>query len=440
MGQSSDGRRYVTDDLESIDDQHCTILHVDMDAFFASVELRRRPELRGRPMMVAGDSGRGVVLSATYEARGSGVRSAMPTGRAKALCPGIIVIEPDQAAYREASRSVMSIFGDVTPLVEPLSVDEAFLDISGARRLAGRPGRIGSDLRARLEGELGLTATVGGAATKFVAKLASGLAKPDGLLLVPPQDVVALLHPLPVRALWGVGPKTALVLESLGLSTVGEIAAVDRNALVRHLGRATGSKLHDLANGLDDRSVETGTTDKSIGAETTFASDTADPLFLRRELLGLAERTARRAREAGVAGRTVSLKMRYEDFSTVNRSVTLSTPTDLSGIIHATAVSLMDKLGRAQRVRLVGIRLEGLVEADQISEQLELGQGRDRPGWREAEGALDQVIARFGSSAVRRASLFDRPGPPIGAQTGAPDRPKTAKKSDSVSDSPGRWN
>jgi DNA polymerase-4 len=438
VGQSADGRRYVTDDLDSIDDRLCTILHVDMDAFFASVELRRRPELRGRPMMVAGDSGRGVVLSATYEARKSGVRSAMPTGRAKALCPGIIVIEPDQAAYREASRSVMSIFRDVTPLVEPLSVDEAFLDISGARRLAGRPGKIATDLRARLAGETGLTATVGGAATKFVAKLASGLAKPDGLLLVPPQDVVALLHPLPVRALWGVGPKTALTLESLGLSTVGEIAAVDRNALVRHLGRATGSKLHDLANGLDDRSVQIETTDKSIGAETTFASDTRDRLFLRRELLALAERTARRARQAGLAGRTVSLKLRYEDFSTVSRSVTLSTPTDLSGVIHATAASLMDKLGHGQRVRLVGVRLEGLVPADQVSEQLELGTQQDRPGWRAAEGALDRVSARFGSAAVRRASLFERPVPPIEGQTGSSGRPKTPKESDSASDSAGR--
>jgi DNA polymerase-4 len=438
VGQSADGRRYVTDDLESIDDRLCTILHVDMDAFFASVELRRRPELRGRPMMVAGDSGRGVVLSATYEARRSGVRSAMPTGRAKALCPGIIVVEPDQAAYREASRSVMSVFGDVTPLVEPLSVDEAFLDISGARRLAGRPGKIAADLRARLSDDLGLTATVGGAATKFVAKLASGLAKPDGLLLVPPQDVIALLHPLPVRALWGVGPKTAQTLEALGLSTVGEIAAVEKTALIRHLGRATGSKLHELANGLDARSVETGSTDKSIGAETTFASDTADRRFLGRELLGLAERTARRAREAGLCGRTVSLKLRYEDFSTVTRSLTLPTPTDLSGVIHTTASALLDKLAPGARVRLVGIRLEGLVRADQVSEQMQLGAEQDGPGWREAEGALDRVTARFGSAAVRRASLFDRPAPPFEGQTGSGTRPKSTKESDSVPDSAGR--
>ncbi len=417
MGQSADGHRYVTTDPDSIDDRLCTILHVDMDAFFASVELRRRPELRGRPMMVAGDSGRGVVLSATYEARRSGVRSAMPTGRAKALCPGIIVIQPDMAAYRQASKDVMALFADVTPLVEPLSVDEAFLDVSGARRLAGRPGQIAGRLRARIAGELGLTATVGGAATKFIAKLASGLAKPDGLLLVPPQDVVALLHPLPVRALWGVGPKTARTLESLGLATVGEIAAVERTALIRHLGQAAGSKLHDLANGLDDRSVDTEHTELSIGAETTFGSDTSERAFLSRELLGLAERTARRAREAGLRGRTVSLKVRYEDFSTVSRSVTLSNPTDLSGVIHATAVELLLRLNTPARVRLVGVRLDGLVPADGVSEQLELGAADDRPGWREAEGALDRVTARFGSLAVRRASLFDPPRGAAGTKT-----------------------
>jgi len=409
VGQSADGRRYVTDDLESVDDRLCTILHVDMDAFFASVELLRRPELRGAPMMVAADGGRGVVLSATYEARASGVRSAMPTGRAKTLCPGIIVIKPDQEAYRRASRDVMAIFSDVTPLVEPLSIDEAFLDISGARRLAGRPGLIATKLRARLVGELGLPATIGGSATKFIAKLASGLAKPDGLLLVPPQDVLALLHPLPVRALWGVGPKMALTLESLGLSTIGEIAAVDRASLIRQLGRTTGSKLHDLANGVDVRSVQSVTAEKSIGAETTFAVDTTDRHFLNRELLALAERTARRARESGLRGRTVSLKVRYEDFSVVNRSVTLPSPTDLSGVLHSTAAALLEKLGGSHRVRLIGIRLEALVPADQVSEQLELADVEEGPGWREAEEAMDQVMARFGPRAVRRASLFDSP-------------------------------
>ncbi len=411
MGRSAEGGRRVTVDPESVDDARCTILHVDMDAFFASVELRRRPELRGRPMMVAGDNGRGVVLSATYEARRSGVRSAMPTGRAKALCPGIVVLPPDMAAYRKASGDVMSVFADVTPVVEPLSVDEAFLDVAGARRLAGRPGAIAQRLRARLAGELGLTATVGAAATKFLAKLASGLAKPDGLLIVPPEEALGLLHPLPVRALWGVGPRTAQTLEALGLATIGDIAAVDRVSLMRHLGRATGGKLHDLANGLDDRPVETTSSEASIGAETTFAADSADRSVLNRELLFLAERTARRARESAVRGRTVSLKVRYEDFSTVTRSVTLATPTDLPGTIHAVAAAALDKLGGG-RIRLLGIRLEGLVSAAEVTEQLEFGVEPDRPGWREAENALDRVTARFGSTAVRRASLFERPSTP----------------------------
>jgi DNA polymerase-4 len=291
-------------------------------------------------------------------------------------------------------------------------------------------------LRARLAGELGLTATVGGAATKFIAKLASGLAKPDGLLLVPPADVVSLLHPLPVRALWGVGPKTAQTLESLGLSTIGQIATMDRTTLVRHLGRATGGKLHDLANGLDERSVETVSVEQSIGAETTFGADTADQGFLRRELLGLAERTARRARESGLRGRTVALKVRYEDFSTVSRSITLSNPTDLSGVIHTTATGLLEKLGRGGRVRLLGVRLEGLVPGDQVTEQLELGAGDDGPGWREAEGALDRVTARFGSLAVRRATLFDRPTPGVEHNSHGQVRPKTTIESDSGPDSP----
>lgn len=442
MGQSADGRRYVTADLESIDDRLCTILHVDMDAFFASVELRSRPELRGRPMMVAGDSGRGVVLSATYEARRSGVRSAMPTGRAKAMCPGIIVLPPDLPAYRRASTDVMALFAGVTPLVEPLSVDEAFLDISGARRLAGRPGQIATRLRRRIADELGLTATVGGAANKFIAKLASGLAKPDGLLLVPPHDVLALLHPLPVRALWGVGPRTAETLEALGLSDVGDIAAVDKAFLIRHLGKVTGSKLSELAHGLDDRSVDTNSAEQSIGAETTFDVDTFDRAFLVRELLRLAERTARRARKAGSCGRTVALKVRYEDFSTVNRSVTLRTPTDLSGVIHATAAGLLDKLGGGKRVRLVGIRLEGLVPADEVSEQLEFGAGPDHPGWREAESALDRVSARFGPSAVRRASLFGAPvGPEVvrRSEKGAVPAPAVPRRTfESAADFPRR--
>jgi DNA polymerase-4 len=405
--------RYVTVDPAAVDDRDCTILHVDMDAFFAMVEVRRRPELRGRPMMVAGTGGRGVVLSASYEAREHGVRSAMPTSRAQALCRGIVVVPPDMSAYARASRSVMAMFADVTPLVEPLSVDEAFLDVAGAGRRLGRPGAIAQALRARIHSELGLIATVGAASTKFVAKLASGLAKPDGLLIVPPGEVIGLLHPLPVRALWGVGPRTAQRLESLGIGTIGEIARTELPQLIRLLGPASGSKLHELAWGRDDRTVQTEVADASIGSETTFAVDSADPTFLTRQLLALTERTTRRAREAGVQGRTVSIKVRFEDFSTLTRSATLRSPTDSSRTVYRAAGELLAKVRAAgsggQRVRLLGVRLEGLLAASAVVEQPELGSDDPAPGWREAEGAVDRAVARFGSAAVRPAALLNRP-------------------------------
>jgi DNA polymerase-4 len=413
MSHRPEGDRQVTADPDSVDDSACTVLHVDMDAFFAMVEVRRRPELRGREMMVAGMGGRGVVLSASYEARRHGITSAMPTGKALALCPGIIVVPPDRDAYSEASRSVMSIFGDVTPLVEPLSVDEAFLDVSGARRRFGRPGEIARRLRDRINGELGLTATVGVASTKFIAKLASGLAKPDGLLIVPPTEVLALLHPLPVRALWGVGPRTAERLESFGIGTIGEIAALDVAQLVRMLGSATGTRLHDLSWGRDERTVQVQVAESSIGAETTFAVDSTDSAYLARQLLALTERTARRARETGVRGRTVSIKVRFEDFTTITRSATLATPTDMSRTVYRAARELFDRVrsssSGSRRIRLLGVRLEGLVPGGDVVEQLELGAADPRPGWREAEGAIDRAVARFGAAAIRPAALLERP-------------------------------
>ena len=413
MAHRTESGRWVTADPSAVDDRACTILHVDMDAFFAMVEIRRRPELGGRPMMVAGTGGRGVVLSATYEARAFGVRSAMPTSRALTLCPGIVVVSPDMAAYAEASRAVMAIFADVTPLVEPLSVDEAFLDVSGARRQFGAPAVIAQAIRGRIRSDLGLTATVGAAATKFVAKLASGLAKPDGLLVVPPAEVIGLLHPLSVRALWGVGPRTAERLETLGIRTVGEIAALEPAQLIRLLGPAAGGKLYELAWGRDGRAVEPEVAESSIGAETTFAVDSVDADFLGRQLLALADRTARRARHAGVSGRTVSIKVRFEDFTTVTRSTTVRTPTDLSRTVYATAVDLLATLRASasggQRIRLLGVRLENLVPATEVVEQLELDAADRGPGWREAEGVVDRAVARFGSAAIRPAALLDRP-------------------------------
>jgi DNA polymerase-4 len=413
MGTSADGRRRVTVDPDRIDDRDCTVLHIDMDAFFASVELRRRPELRGRPMMVAGSGPRSVVLSATYEARAFGVRSAMPVGRARAMCPGMAVVDPDPGAYRAASAAVMAIFADVTPLVEQVSVDEAFLDVSGAGRVAGRPARIAQDVRRRIRDELELSATVGASSTKFVAKLASSLAKPDGLLLVPPSEVLALLHPLPVRALWGVGPRTADRLREFGLSSVGEVAGAGRATLVRLLGNAAGGAVHELAWGRDPRPVEPETTEASIGAETTFDVDLIDRTVLRRELLALADRTCRRARSAGLRGRTVSIKIRFADFTTVTRSVTLDSPTNLTKTVHTAALTLLDRVGAGVRsIRLVGVRLEHLLAADQVTEQLSFDAEPSGPGWAEAESAVDRIAARFGATAVRPAALVDRPAAP----------------------------
>lgn len=405
--------RTVTADPDAVDDRECTVLHVDMDAFFAAVELRRRPELRGRPMMVAGTGTRGVVLSATYEARRYGIRSAMPTATALARCPAIAVVPPDQAAYGRASAAVMAVFAAVTPRLEQVSIDEAFLDVSGAGRIAGRPGRIAQALRARIAEQLELTATIGAASSKFVAKLASGLAKPDGLLIVPPGDVLALLRPLPVGALWGVGPQTAEKLMRLGLTTVGELADVDPALLVRTLGGAVGRKLHELAWGRDDRAVQPPAAESSVGAETTFDVDCADAERLRRELLALAQSTARRARSAAAAGRTVSIKVRFADFTTVTRSETLSTPTDLARAIYAAALRQLERLGQpGRRVRLIGVRLEGLVPLGSVSEQLELGAAVGRPGWRAAEDAADRIAARFPAAAVRPAVLFSAPEAP----------------------------
>jgi DNA polymerase-4 len=409
VGQQAADRR-VTDDIDAVDDSRCNILHVDMDAFFAAVELRRRPELAGRPMMVAGTAGRGVVLSATYEARAYGIRSAMPTARALARCPGIAVLPPDHEAYRAASEQVMALFADITAVVEPLSVDEAFLDVSGARRTGGRPARIAVTVRRRVRDELGLTATVGAASTKFVAKLASSLAKPDGLLVVPPADVPDLLRPLPVAALWGVGPQTAARLASLGLGTVGEIADTDPDVLGRALGPAVARKLHELAHGRDDRPVTPRTAEASIGAEETFAVDLVDPADMQRALLELSGKAARRVRLAGLAGRTVLLKVRFDDFSTVTRSETLDAATDQDRVVYAAASRGWHRLGGAgRRIRLLGVRLEGLVRTDTVSEQLELGDDADRPGWRAAQGAVDAIADRFGPAAPRPATLLPSP-------------------------------
>jgi len=390
------------------DDTGCTILHVDMDAFYASVELVTRPELRGKPVIVGGGQ-RGVVLSATYEARAMGVHSAMPMSRARRVAPDAIVIEPHHERYAEVSAGVMAIFSSITPLVEPLSLDEAFLDVSGALRRLGSPTPIAELIRARVYDEQRITCSVGVAPTKFIAKLGSTQAKPDGLLVIPADRVVAFLHPLPVAALWGVGERTEERLVSLGLRTVGDIAHTPVDTLTRALGQASGQRLHDLAWGRDDRDVVPDAAEKSIGNEETFARDVDDPEVIAREILRLAQKVAARARCHGIRGRTVVLKVRFADFTTITRSRTLDAPTDVGQVIYDTASDLYAalRLQRA-RIRLVGVRLEGLVDLEGSAEQLLFDDGLsaspiDR---RAAEVAADRLRERFGHDVVRPARLW----------------------------------
>jgi DNA polymerase IV len=395
------------------DDADCPVLHVDMDAFYASVSLLRRPELRGTPVIVGGGGTRGVVLSATYEARQYGVHSAMPMMRARRLCPSATVLRPDPGAYSRASAGVMAVFRSVTPLVEPLSLDEAFLDVRGARRRLGSPRQVGEWIRATVEDEQGITCSVGVASTKFVAKLASARCKPDGLLVVPADDVVAFLHPLPVGALWGVGEKTADVLARLGLHTVGDLANTPVGTLQRALGPAAGAHLAALAWGRDQRVVVPSEPDKSIGAEETFSSDVDDPAVIARELLRLSERTAARLRASGQVGRTVSIKVRFADFTTITRARTLREHTDVGRTVYETALALYEALGlQRARLRLVGVRVEGITDAATAPRQLLLGE-RDS-GWREAEQAVDRASRRFGAGAVRPATLVEPTSPDPG--------------------------
>ncbi len=385
-------------------DHGCHVLHVDMDAFYASVSLLTRPELRGTPVIVGGGGTRGVVLSATYEARQSGVHSAMPMMRARRMCPQAVVVAPDFDAYSRASAGVMEVFRSITPLVEPISLDEAFLDVRGAARRLGGPRQIGEWIRATVMDEQGITCSVGVASSKFVAKLASARCKPDGLLVVPAADVVAFLHPLPVGALWGVGEKTQDVLHRLGLHTVGDLAHAPVSTLTRALGPAAGAHLAALAWGRDERVVVPHEPDKSIGAEHTFGSDVDDPAVVVRELLRLSERTAARLRASGQVGRTVSIKVRFADFTTITRARTLPEATDVGRVVYDTAVVLYEALGlQRARIRLVGVRVEGVGQAADQVHQLQLGEREH--GWRDAEQAVDRAARRFGAGAVRPATL-----------------------------------
>ena len=399
------------------DDTGCTVLHVDMDAFYASASLLSRPQLRGRPVIIGGGGNRGVVLSATYEARRFGVTAAMPMARARRLCPQASVVPPDYARYERISRAVMALFASITPVVEPLSLDEAFLDVSGAQRRLGPPAVVARTIRDTIADEQGITCSVGVAPTKFVAKLASSLAKPDGLIVVPEAEVVAFLHQLPVGALWGVGERTEETLTRLGLRTVADIAHTPVDTLRRALGEHAGPHLHDLSWGRDERRVVPTRRERSIGSDETFAYDVDDPVVIHRHLLKLSERTAARVRGAGMMGRTVTVKVRFADFTTITRSRTLRDPTDVSREVYATARQLFDALGlQRARLRLVGVRMEGLVDVDRAPIQSMLDEPEH--GWRDADRAVDRASARFGAGVVRPASLVHR----ADSATGTPRR------------------
>jgi DNA polymerase-4 len=396
-----------------------------MDAFYASVELRDRPDLAGKPVIVGGLSGRGVVLSATYAARAFGVRSAMPMTRARRLCPQAVIIPPRHGLYGAVSKEVMAIFAAVTPLVEPLSLDEAFLDVSGATRLLGPPVTIGQLIRRHVAEQQQITCSVGIAANKFLAKLASVHCKPDGLLVIPADGALEFLHPLPVSALWGVGERTAQALARLGLRTVGDIASTPVATLEADLGKAAAAHLHSLAWARDSRGVAGAVHDKSVGAEETFDVDVTDPAVVRRELLRLSRRTTRALRSSGYAARTVVVKLRKADFTTLTRSKTLPEATSETQRIYATACALYEASGLSgqARLRLVGVRATGLVPAGSAATQLALGERG--ASWRDAESALDRITGRFGPDAVRPATLVDtaQSGPASLRGPGRADRP-----------------
>ena len=379
------------------------ILHADLDAFFASVEQRDDPRLRGRPVIVGG----GVVLAASYEAKAYGIRTALGGALARRLCPHAVVVSPRFSAYSEASKAVFEIFEDTTPLVEGISIDEAFLDVRGLERLAGSPSEIAVRLRRRVLERVGLPITVGVARTKFLAKVASAVAKPDGLLVVPTDGELAFLHPLPVERLWGVGEITARKLRDRGLRTVGDVALVPEAALVATLGRAAGRHLHALAHNRDPRPVHVGRRRGSIGSQRALGRSTHSHAAVDVTLLGLVDRVTGRMRSAGRVGRTVVLRLRFGDFSRATRSHTLPRATAHTQTVLETARWLLEAATPAierKGLTLVGVAVGNLASAPPVQLALAL----DRHGGTTLDAALDEVRDRFGSKAVTRAALLGR--------------------------------
>lgn len=378
-----------------------TILHADLDAFYASVEQRDHPLLRGRPVIVGG----GVVLAASYEAKARGVRTAMGGGQARRLCPEAVVVDPRMSAYAAASKAVFEVFADTSPWVEAMSIDEAFLEVSGLRRIAGSPLEIAARLRSEVLRRVGLPITVGVARTKFLAKVASGVAKPDGLLLVPPDGELAFLHPLPVERLWGVGAVTAEKLRRRGLFTVADVATLGEAQLIGLLGRGSGHHLHALSHNHDPRPVQVGRRRRSIGSQRALGRSPRSPAELDAVLVALVDRVTRRLRRADRVGRTVMLRLRFGDFTRATRSHTLPRPTADTPVVLSALRSLLAGVGpliEDQGITLLGIAIANLDDANAV--QLSLPFDGVEAGVLDA--ALDQVRDRFGSAAVTRAVLI----------------------------------
>ena len=389
------------------------ILHVDLDAFFASVEQRDDPTLRGRPVVVGGTGGRGVVAAASYEARAFGIRSAMPVATARRACPRAVFLPPRPARYREVSREVMAVVGSFSPVVEQVSIDEAFIDVTGARRLVGEPGEVATRLRTAIRGTTGLAASVGIATTKFLAKVASDLAKPDGVLAVGGSDAEAFLAPLPVVRCWGVGPATLARLDRLGVRTIGDLTRVGTEVLTPALGAGLAAHLVALARNDDPRPVVPGGPAKSIGAEETFATDLRTRADCDRELLRLADRVGARLRSAGASARTVTVKVRFGDFETRTRARTLGEPTAVTAVILDAARGLLETFDPGRGVRLLGITASNLVSgAGPVQTELFVDEESQRREATERRGVLDRAVdevrARFGRGAVQPAVLLDR--------------------------------
>ena len=385
-------------------DQLATILHVDMDAFYASVAEKDYPKLKGKAVVV-GAGRRGVVSSANYEARKFGIRAAMPVYKAKALAPHAIFISPDMARYEEVSSQVMKIFEEVTPLVEPISLDEAFLDVTGSKRLLGSGRQIADLIRRRVEEQEGITCSVGIAHNKFIAKIASNHCKPNGVLEIDPEKGLDFLHPLAAKEIWGVGPKTNEQLMKMGLLTVGDIANTPRSTLIRVLGQASGSSLYELAWGRDYRDVETEQVEKSISASETFDLDLDSQEEILKEFLRLTERGVERMREKGFATNTISIKVRFADFKTISRSKTVDLPITGTQEIFEVVKNLYLSLNLDRvLIRLVGISLDSLVEYEDVK-QLTLGERAT--GWRQADKAIDRIKGRFGPGSLRPARLVE---------------------------------